>query len=633
MLNEMFPEVDLGHLRQCLLDAPHSYLYTSLATLLSDSTLSPDAISQWHASDNSHRSRRTSTQRKHEPLPKRQNPGEITYADLIKDEIYADGTLQLLCAQFPNIWKSSIKAIMVRRGLLVRCVLSTADLSLQCSQAEHNNDYFASVEAVKRIQEERPINFFARTWAAFTQAFSNKPTPPNSVTKEDFSIASYLSTLQNPGSMSPMLLYELQLHLSATQPQSRPSTSPRKSGGPVSQHLKYQDIECGCCFSDISVEQATTCAEGCLFCKECLARTVQESVYGQASLRLYREPNDEVASNSLGIDVGGEGTGIRCLSIEGCQASFSDKELQRCISSELYKALEDRLIQQNLQILQVSVKLNTKKKGARKGESVRIVQCPFCAYVEVEDVPTVSYLWKETSSPLEILRSFASIVTIGMIYLSWTLSAVFVPELLNTSSQRNRPIVSQPSSSTQDRHDSIHLAIQPIDGFQAIQDRVQQIFDTCLTKSSGTVFRCRNMSKATQHNSSSTFASPAVLYSMLPPPPLSSSSAPKPFLTGSSHTCGRASCRLCLKLYYPGHECVDSTAGLRLLKEQAASNAIKRQCPECGLSFVKDNGCNKIVCRCGYVMCFVCRKGIAEERYAHFCQHVRDPRKSLSLID
>lgn len=114
LLNDMFPEVDLAYLRQSLLESPHSYLYSSLASLLSDTTLSPDAVSQWHAIDNArHRSRSVSSRRKHESLPKRQNPGEMAYANLIKDERYAEGTLQLLCAQFPNIWKSSIKAIMV----------------------------------------------------------------------------------------------------------------------------------------------------------------------------------------------------------------------------------------------------------------------------------------------------------------------------------------------------------------------------------------------------------------------------------------------------------------------------------------------------------------------------------------
>lgn len=114
----MFPEVDLAHLRQSLLEAEHSYLYTSLSFLLSDTTLSLDKhnLSQWHASVNERGRATQSTQsrkRQHEPLPKRQNPGEMSHADLMKDAAYAEGVFQMICAQFPNIWKSSIKAIMV----------------------------------------------------------------------------------------------------------------------------------------------------------------------------------------------------------------------------------------------------------------------------------------------------------------------------------------------------------------------------------------------------------------------------------------------------------------------------------------------------------------------------------------
>lgn len=42
------------------------------------------------------------------------------------------------------------------------------------------------------------------------------------------------------------------------------------------------------------------------------------------------------------------------------------------------------------------------------------------------------------------------------------------------------------------------------------------------------------------------------------------------------------------------------------------------------LSFVKSSGCNKLVCNCGYTMCYICRNEIAsKEGYGHFCQHFR----------
>lgn len=416
----------------------------------------------------------------------------------------------------------------------------------------------------------------------------------------------------NPGSLSPMLLYELQLHLSATTP---PVPRGKSSTSNEEEELKYEDMKCGCCFSDMNVDQAVSCAEGCLFCKECLSRTVQESVFGQAPLRLY----SDLQSSTKG---GGEGTGIRCLSIEGCQASFSDKELRRSLSSDLYTALEARLAQQNLQLYQASM-----RKSAQVKKQIRTVQCPFCPYTEVEEVPGLTMLWEGFGSLTEVMRSIASLLSVGVLYFLWVTGAIFFPDLLNMPSQRMSGKNASFNSPDEERDGAqpIYFALQPAAGLQAITRRMQQMFDVCMTKHGSTVFRCKNASRDDGKATTSTFASLALVYGLLPPAPPSSLGPAKITLASTSNsTCGRPSCRLCLKLHYSGHECVDSTEGLRLVKEQAASNAVKRQCPECGLSFVKDTGCNKIVCRCGYSMCFVCRKGIGQERYAHFCQHVRD---------
>ena len=59
------------------------------------------------------------------------------------------------------------------------------------------------------------------------------------------------------------------------------------------------------------------------------------------------------------------------------------------------------------------------------------------------------------------------------------------------------------------------------------------------------------------------------------------------------------------------------------------SMAVKRVCPRCNTSFVKNAGCNKLTCPCGYKMCYVCRADLGDEGYRHFCDHFRpdgDPR-------
>ncbi|MCJ1356345.1 MAG: hypothetical protein MMC33_006340 [Icmadophila ericetorum] len=114
-------------------------------------------------------------------------------------------------------------------------------------------------------------------------------------------------------------------------------------------------------------------------------------------------------------------------------------------------------------------------------------------------------------------------------------------------------------------------------------------------------------------------------------------------------SCGRASCLQCQKPWRDPHICHESAAkSLRTTIEAARTAALKRTCPRCGLGFVKESGCNKMVCVCGYTMCYICRQGLGSksnsllagrggdqggaaaaaedgggEGYRHFCQHFR----------
>lgn len=90
--------------------------------------------------------------------------------------------------------------------------------------------------------------------------------------------------------------------------------------------------------------------------------------------------------------------------------------------------------------------------------------------------------------------------------------------------------------------------------------------------------------------------------------------------------CRQSSCMSCSKIWVDIHVCHESSlVALRTQVELAMSMAIKRVCPRCNTSFVKNAGCNKLTCPCGYKMCYVCRKdiGLSTEGYQHFCQHFR----------
>jgi len=92
-----------------------------------------------------------------------------------------------------------------------------------------------------------------------------------------------------------------------------------------------------------------------------------------------------------------------------------------------------------------------------------------------------------------------------------------------------------------------------------------------------------------------------------------------------SPTCRRTSCLSCSLPWHDPHTCFSSQlTSLRLTLERATTDAVKRTCPQCNLGFVKSEGCNKLVCLCGYSMCYICRQGLAKEGYQHFCGHFRE---------
>lgn len=95
-------------------------------------------------------------------------------------------------------------------------------------------------------------------------------------------------------------------------------------------------------------------------------------------------------------------------------------------------------------------------------------------------------------------------------------------------------------------------------------------------------------------------------------------------------SCMKETCMKCKEPWDDSHFGVpceelekQDVAKLRKDAEEKMTQAKIRTCWKCKSTFLKESGCNKITCKCGAKMCYICRKPKID--YSHFCQHVRDP--------
>ena len=86
--------------------------------------------------------------------------------------------------------------------------------------------------------------------------------------------------------------------------------------------------------------------------------------------------------------------------------------------------------------------------------------------------------------------------------------------------------------------------------------------------------------------------------------------------------CEKISCRLCRKDSHLPMSCKEYKESLgvdeRHAVEEAMTKALLKKCPKCGKQILKQDGCNKVICFCGGMLCDYCGKDITKEGYQHF---------------
>lgn len=290
--------------------------------------------------------------------------------------------------------------------------------------------------------------------------------------------------------------------------------------------------ECQCCFTDTTFEQMATCTTGAhIICFRCIKNAVSEALFGQ----------------SWGHNIEHTHGLLKCLAPmpdESCNGCISHNATHRAIQQskggeEALNKLETRLAEESL-----------KKAG------LALVHCPFCAYVEVDDLylPPCTVRYRLNTANLK--------ATVFLIVLMLNC----IPLLL------------------------LYALVSYLPFFHGLPT-ITKMFSTSLARLS----RSRHLLQRFQCRS-----------------PL----------------CSLPSCLTCFKEWHDPHVCHESAVlSLRTTIEAARTAALKRTCPRCGLGFIKDSGCNKLTCICGYAMCYICRQGLGRghsgEGYRHFCQHFR----------
>ncbi|MEE6522319.1 hypothetical protein FKM82_020808, partial [Ascaphus truei] len=105
-----------------------------------------------------------------------------------------------------------------------------------------------------------------------------------------------------------------------------------------------QMIECRCCYGEFAFEELTQCADGHLFCKECLIKYAQEAVFGAGRSELSCM----------------EGT---------CTCNFPTIELEKVLPENILCKYYERKAEEDI-------------SAACADELVR---CPFCSFPAVLD--------------------------------------------------------------------------------------------------------------------------------------------------------------------------------------------------------------------------------------------------------
>ncbi|KAJ3372857.1 hypothetical protein GGF31_001394 [Allomyces arbusculus] len=624
LLAELFPDADLAHLRSLIVEYPSNTVLRVTKRLLSENGR----------------------------YPRRKRWGQVLASDLFRGPRYIRGATDRLLNAFPKHWKSSIRAYL----------------------AEHNFDYVSAYTFLR--DQPAPSTFF------LFNLFARRP-------------------IDSQEMYDPDLLRDvdrLQLSAATTTTPLDPTADDEHVARQLNldEYMQVGDLlTCACCWNDLAWEDMVACCAGHLFCTACLARVVQEAVFGQQAAALVTD--------------GPAADGVACFHSDGCTATFDDASVARAVAAyerdqrreraatsaaeaQQPAAVEPVVLVTGGSMLAANVHdpdpavndtflrftyLRAKRHAIAAGFVVDT--CQFCPYFEVRDAPRPHRaLWclllgghNDTSAPAALARRFVA---------HW-LNPALVFTISPTAARDAVPACCFGGGDADDVDDNgrfdpvaarLHAWFPTASQRRALGQTValmQVLWSALLVRillmpvvawwpahmiAAGAelaayVHLARWSMAVVDEYVRGPVVGPAAAAADArnddeQVPALDDEDVVGMVETNDTKAglamvqlpsrvrvlrcrnvrCLRATCLQCRSEYLPHHRCGETSEDSVVhAVEQAMSNAIKRVCPKCALPFTKSDGCNLMKCSCGYVMCYVCRKGIRDEKYQHFCQHFR----------
>ncbi|KAI8140458.1 hypothetical protein BJV82DRAFT_519959 [Fennellomyces sp. T-0311] len=263
LATEFFPDCNIAYLRERLLQHDHSYVEQVANELLQDVH-----------------------------YPERLEYGKLDRSDLIKSDSYRTQAQTQLAIDYPQVWKSSIRAVL----------------------AENNWDYVKSYDQLHDMGSGgfwTTIRNFIRHWPSFPSSSSS------STAVFDREFDNDLSSVRQR-SLDAQAADDAKLALQITE------------------NEYDQLITCQCCYGDYVIEQLLFCSEGThMFCHACITHYISEGLFGQGTLRGVAR--------------------ISCISMDHCDGCFSHDKLEAVLTDDIWQAYQTSVFEENMRACQSKI--------------------------------------------------------------------------------------------------------------------------------------------------------------------------------------------------------------------------------------------------------------------------------------